>query len=57
MQETQETGVPSLGWEDPPGGGHGNPLQYKDTGESHEQRGLGGYDALRCKESDMTEAA
>ena len=49
--------IPSLGWEDPPGGGHGNPLQYKDTGESHEQRGLGGYDALRCKESDMTEAA
>ena len=25
MQETQ---VLSLGWEDPPGGGHGNPLQY-----------------------------
>ena len=24
----QETRVPSLGWEDSPGGGHGNPLQY-----------------------------
>ena len=24
----QETWVQSLGWEDPPGGGHGNPLQY-----------------------------
>ena len=23
-----ETWVQSLGWEDPPGGGHGNPLQY-----------------------------
>ena len=24
----QETHVQSLGWEDPPGGGQGNPLQY-----------------------------
>ena len=24
----QETGIQSLGWEDPPGGGHGNPFQY-----------------------------
>ena len=24
----QETWVRSLGWEDPLGGGHGNPLQY-----------------------------
>ena len=24
----RETWVQSLGWEDPPGGGHGNPLQY-----------------------------
>ena len=28
MQETQETQVRSLGQEDSPGGGHGNPLQY-----------------------------
>ena len=28
MLETQETGVHFLGWEDSPGGGHGNPLQY-----------------------------
>ena len=27
MQEMQEIWVQSLGWEDPPGGGHGNPLQ------------------------------
>ena len=28
MQETQETRIQSLGWEDPLGGGHGHPLQY-----------------------------
>ena len=28
MQEMQETWVQCLGREDPPGGGHGNPLQY-----------------------------
>ena len=27
-QETQEMRVPSLGGEDPPGGGNSNPLQY-----------------------------
>ena len=27
----QETCVQSLGWEDSPGGGHGNPLQYSWT--------------------------
>ena len=28
MQETQEMPVQSLGQENPPGGGNGNPLQY-----------------------------
>ena len=28
MQETYETQVRALGWEDPLEGGHGNPLQY-----------------------------
>ena len=28
MQGTQETQVRSPGWEDPPGVGNGNPLQY-----------------------------
>ena len=28
LPAVQETQVQSLGWEDPPGGGHGNPLQY-----------------------------
>ena len=31
MQETQ---VRSLGWEDPPGGGNGNPLQYSHLGNT-----------------------
>ena len=28
VQETNETGVPSLGWGRFPGGGNGKPLQY-----------------------------
>ena len=28
LQDVQETQVQSLGWEDSPGGGNGNPLQY-----------------------------
>ena len=28
LPAVQETRVQSLGWEDSPGGGHGNPLQY-----------------------------
>ena len=32
MQEMQETWVWSLGWEDSPGGGNGNPLQYSCLG-------------------------
>ena len=28
LSAVQETWVQSLGWEDSPGGGHGNPLQY-----------------------------
>ena len=28
MQETQEVWVRSLGWEDSPGGGNGNPCEY-----------------------------
>ena len=32
MQETQETQVRSLGWEDSPGGGNGNPSPYSFLG-------------------------
>ena len=38
-----------------PGGGHGNPLQYFFSGESHRQRILAGYSPWGHKESDMTE--
>ena len=40
MQETQETRVSSLGQEDPPGGGHGNPLQYSCLENPHGQSSL-----------------
>ena len=38
-----ETQVQSLGREDSPGGGHGNPLQYSCLQNSHGQRSLVGY--------------
>ena len=42
--ETQEMQVQSLDWEDPPGEGHGNPLQYFCLpGKSHGQRSLVGH--------------
>ena len=37
-----ETWVRSLGWEDSPGGGHGNPLQYSCLENPHGQRNLPG---------------
>ena len=36
----QETWVRSLGWEDSPGGGHGNPLQYSCLENPRGQRSL-----------------
>ena len=54
IQETQETQVQSLGWEDP--------LEEEMAthsvflpGKSHGQRSLVGYDPKDHKESDMTE--
>ena len=47
--------VQSLGWEDSPGEGHGNPLQYSLPGEPHGQSNLVGYSPWGCTESDMTE--
>ena len=56
MQETQETRVRSLGWEDP--------LEEEMAttpvflpGKSSGQRNLAGYTPQSCKESDTTEAA
>ena len=38
----QETWVPSLGWEEPLEGGHGNPLQYSCLENPNGQRVLAG---------------
>ena len=40
---------------EPPGGGHGNLLQYSSLEDPHGQRSLGGYSPWGRKESDMTE--
>ena len=40
MQDVEEMQLPSLGWEDPPGGGDGNPLQYSSL-ENPVDRGAG----------------
>ena len=39
----------------PPGGGHGNPLQYSCLENPHGQRSLAGYGPWGRKESDRTE--
>ena len=51
----RETCVWFLGWEDSPGAGHGNSLQYSCLENPHGQRSLAGYNPWGCKESDMTE--
>ena len=56
IQETQETWVPSLGWEDPLKEGSGNPLQYSCL-ENPRQRSLMGDSQWGCKELDTTEHA
>ena len=55
MPETQETRVQSLGWEDPPGGGNGNLLQYSCLGNLIDR---GAWQAIvheGHKELDITE--
>ena len=42
LREMQKTWVQSLGWEDWPGGGHGNPLQYPCLENPHGQWSLAG---------------
>ena len=44
--------IPGLGR--PPGGGHGNPLQYSCLENLHGERSLAGYSPWGLKESDMT---
>ena len=45
--------IPGLGR--PPGGGHGNPLQYSCLENPHEQRSLAGCSPWGFKELDMAE--
>ena len=45
--------IPGLGR--PPGGGHGNPLQYSCLENPHRQRSQVGYSPWGHKELDMTE--
>ena len=54
MQETQETWVGSLGWEDSPGKGNGNSLQYSCL-ENYMDRGAWWPMVQGLKESDVTE--
>ena len=46
--------IPGLGR--PPGGGHGNPLQYSCLENPHGQRSLAGYSPWGHRQSDATEA-
>ena len=50
-----ETWVQSLGWEDSPGDGNGNPFQYSWPEKFHGQRSLAGCSPWVRKESDRTE--
>ena len=53
MQETQEMWLQSLGREDSPRGGNGNPLQYSCLEKSHGQSSLAGYSPWGYKEWGM----
>ena len=50
----QEVWVRSLGWEDSPGGGHDNPLQYSCLENPYRQGSLVGNSPWGPKESDRT---
>ena len=51
----QQTWVRSLGWEDSPGEGNGNTLQYSCLENSVDRGAWGGYSPWDRKESDSTE--
>ena len=51
----QEAWVRSQGWEDSPGKGNGNPLQYSCLENSTDRGAWQAYSPWDCKESDMTE--
>ena len=50
-----ETGVQSLGWEDSPGEGTGNPLHYSCLENATDRGSLASYSPWDAKELDMTE--
>ena len=55
-QETKETKVQSLGWEDPLGGGNGNPLQFSYLKNPLIRVASWAVAQKKwCKESDMTD--
>ena len=54
VKSLQETQVQSLGREDSPGGGHGNPLQYSCLENPCGQRSQAGYSPRGRKELDTT---
>ena len=47
MQETQETWVGSLGWEDSPGKGNGNSLQYSCLENLMDRGAMAGFKRIR----------
>ena len=51
----QETPVQSLGWEDPPGGGIGNPLQYSCLDNPMDRGTYWAMSPRGLKELDTTE--
>ena len=55
MQETRVTRVQSLGQEDSPGEGNGNPLQYSCLGNPMDRGGWWATVHGVTKESDMPE--
>ena len=55
LPAVREACVQSLGREDSPGGGNGNPLQYSLLENPHGQKGLVGYSPWGRKELDTTE--
>ena len=50
-----KTWVRPLGWEDSPGGGHSNPLQYSCLENPHGQRSLASYSPWGHKKWDSVE--
>ena len=56
LSATRETWGRSLGWEDPPGEGHGNPFQSSCLENLHGWRSLAGYSPQTHEKSDVTEA-